>query len=444
MTRGIVLLALLLRLPFITESLWLDEAIEAIALQGYYGPLLSYAVSDFQPPFYHFLLKAWTNLAGYSELALRTPSLMAGAALTYVSIKLGELLHTRRTGLILGLLVATNPLLIYYSQEGRTYILTTLLVTTSFYFLAHLLKNKHPSKRSLLYYLLSSAAAIWTSYLAWFVILLQLMYLLYLRRFVLARLTLLSMLTITPWLPSFIRSLGLGLDDAAASPEWGKVVGGISIKALTLTWVKAAIGRISFTPAWLYGGVILTVAAVHALILRGIRQINSLMYIWLGALLPAALISFFVPAYSYTRVLFVVPAYLLLLALGGSRHKSNVGVTMIITAQLACLAIYWLSPRFHRENWRDLTAYVNAGDGAIAIPSRDQLPPLIYYGLARRVFEPGSEVLPQDKTIYYIRYAEDIFDPNKTGQANLGTAGYTIQKEVSFTGISLVIYENRD
>ena len=173
----ILALAVILRLVFLNQSLWLDESIEALALMGKMGPLLSYALSDFQPPLYHFLLRGWTEIFGYSELALRTPSLIAGVGVVYYVYKLAEFVYSRRVAGIAGLLSATNPLLIYYSQEGRTYILTTLFVTMSFYYLVQLLKNKNSPISINIYYLLNTTAVIWSSYLACLIVPLQFFYL---------------------------------------------------------------------------------------------------------------------------------------------------------------------------------------------------------------------------------------------------------------------------
>lgn len=442
MTWMLTLLALLLRLPYLTQSLWLDEAIEALALKGYYGPLSSYMLSDFQPPLYHYLLQAWTSLFGYSELTLRLPSLLAGVGLTVVVIKLGSLLYTKRVGYIAGLLVATNPLLIYYSQEGRTYMLTTLFVMTSFYFLARLLQDKNSTTLSTIYYVLSTTASLWTSYLAWFVAVLELAFLLYNNRPKLALLSLLSLATLLLWLPSLLHSLSLGLGDAAANPEWGRVVGGVSVKAVALTFVKTAIGRISFTPPWFYGLVVLVLATLHILIVRRASPVHHLIYLALASLLPSLLISFFVPAYSYTRVLFVVPFYLLLLALGLS-HLPRRYAGVVVLLNLVFIATFWLTPRFHREDWRSLVAYLSDKRGVVAMASRDQSPPLVYYGLTLPLIEPSRDPLPAQGDIYYLYYAEDIFDPSRLGRAKLAEAGYKAEQAVSFNSIPLEVYENR-
>ncbi len=263
----ILILAIALRLVFINQSLWLDEAIQALALMGRQGPLLSYALSDFQPPLYHFLLKGWTTVFGYSEFALRTPSLLAGVAVVYFVYKLGELIHSRRAGVIGALITATNPLLIYYSQEGRTYMLTTLFVTMSFYFLL---------KRSSFAYLFSTLLAIWSSYLACLIVPLQLIYLVSQKRYRLAVALAIVSSSLFLWIPSFLRSLSIGMGDASVYPAWGQVVGGISLKALALTWVKSAIGRISFSPPWLYVTIVLCIFALHTFIVRHVKKLHPL------------------------------------------------------------------------------------------------------------------------------------------------------------------------
>ena len=138
-------LALFLRLVFLNQSLWLDESIQALALMGRMGPLLTYALADYQPPLYHLIGYVSTHIFGYSEIAIRLPSLLSGIFTVYFMVKIGELIGSKKIGLIAGLLAATNPLLIYYSQEGRTYAMTTLFVTASFYYFLELLKQKRRS-----------------------------------------------------------------------------------------------------------------------------------------------------------------------------------------------------------------------------------------------------------------------------------------------------------
>lgn len=438
MTFLVLLLALGLRLPLITGSLWLDEAIEALALMGRQGPLLKYALADFQPPLYHFVLYGWTRLAGFSELALRTPSLLAGLGTVWLVMKIGQTVASRKVGYFAGLLAATNPLLVYYSQEGRTYALTAFFATLLLYAVV---------SRRVRLAALGAAGVAWTSYLGWILVAVLAVYLMVSRSWKLFWAVALGSATILLWLPSFFSSLAIGLQTSSVSPEWGRVVGGLDWKSLPLTWVKFALGRISFANKYLYAGIVSTLALVHLFTLSFVHFRKSrLLWLWLlGPLAFGTLVAVFVPVYQYFRVLFVVPAYLLLLALGLSRAPRAV-TAVVVAAQLACLTYFWVTPQFHREDWRSLTGDINAAQGmslAVGMPSLNQDAPLLYYGLEVPLFEPKDQPIPRVSRIYYLKYVEDLFDTTHSGQANLAAAGYTIASQKVYSGISVDIYENR-
>lgn len=433
-------LALILRLILINQSLWLDESIQALALMGRMGPLLTYALADYQPPLYHLLGYLTTQVFGYSELALRLPSLVAGVFTVYFVVKLGELIGNKRVGYLAGLLAATNPLLIYYSQEGRTYALTTFLVTASFYYFIQLLKDKHAPRLTSLFYLLSTIAFLWTSYLSWFVLVSQGIYVIWKKRYDLLLIQAVSALTLLAWLPSFITSLSIGQSTRAGSPEWGNVVGGLSWKSLPLTWVKFNIGRIGFDHKLFYGAFMAVVGLIHLLVLRRVIYTKYLFLLaWI--IIPVSfglLTAVYLPVYSYFRVLFVLPGYLLLLALGSARLPVKF-VSLLVVIQLLSLSFFWFSPRYHREDWRTLVSDLPS-NASLAIPSRAQNAPLLYYGWDSPIIEPNHEDL-SGTPIYYIRYAEDLFDVRRLGQANFRKSGYTITKQQVYPGIQLDIYE---
>ena len=89
---------------------------------------------------------------GYSEIALRAPSVIFGVLTVWLVFKLG--------GKWPALLLATSGLHVYYSQEARMYSLVTLAVTASFWAL---------KERRWLIYILASLAAIYSHYLAVFI-----------------------------------------------------------------------------------------------------------------------------------------------------------------------------------------------------------------------------------------------------------------------------------
>lgn len=437
-------LATLLRFVFLNQSLWLDESIQALALMGKMGPLLTYALSDYQPPLYHFVAYAFTHLLGYSEIILRLPSLISGIFTVYFVVKIAELIGSKRMGVIAGLLAATNPLLIYYSQEGRTYALTCFLVTASFYYFIKLLQSKVYDSTSTIYYLIFTIAFLWTSYLAWFVLLAQVIYALWKKRFDLILIQSLSALTLVFWLPSLMSSLKIGRSTLTGSPAWGRVVGGLSWKSLPLTWVKFALGRISFDNKIIYALIAGGVGLFHLFIFKSVQFKKYLiLLIWL--ILPVILgliTAGIIPIYQYFRVLFVLPAYLLLLSIGLSKYKSNVFFIVLLSTQLISTIFFWFSPRFHKEDWRSLVRDLPR-NATVAMPSRAQSAPLLYYSFTRPIIEPSHEQI-EGSMVYYIRYAEDLFDTSQLGQANFLSSGYTITTQRVYPGIQVDIYENHD
>lgn len=441
----ILSLALVLRLVFINQSLWLDESIEALALMGRLGPLMKYALADYQPPLYHLIGWVNTQLFGYSEIALRLPSLISGLLTVFFVVKIGELLVNKKVGIIAGLLAATNPLLIYYSGEGRTYAMTTFFVTASFYYFIKLVNSKTNDLRPKIYYLLFTSAFIYTSYLSWFLLLIMGVYVLYRKQYNILILQMMAALTLVFWLPSFIASLGVGQYTLSTSSAWGSVVGGLSSKSLPLTWVKFVIGRISFDNKLLYGLIVLMIGLVHVYILKKIDlKKYKVLILWaIAPVILGILVATRLPVFSYFRVMFVLPGYLILLALGLAKLNSNKLLTLLIVLNFAFISISWLNPRFRHEDWRSLAKDLKQENATIiGFPSHEQNPGLLYYGIAESsIFEPKKDLISGDK-IYYIKYAEELFDGQRLGPAKLKDSGYTITKQRVYPGIQIDIYEN--
>lgn len=433
----ILSLALIFRLVFINQSLWLDESIEALALMGRMGPLMTYALADYQPPLYHLIGWLNTQVFGYSEIALRLPSLISGLLTVFFVIKIGEFVASKKVGIIAGLLAATSPLLIYYSVEGRTYAMTAFFVTASFYYYIQLLDRKNNSKLCTMYYVLFTICFIYTSYLSWFALLAQGLYALYKKRFDLVAMQFGSALTLLAWLPSFMSSLSIGQSTRGNSPEWGRVVGGLEWKSLPLTWVKFNIGRLGFENKTLYAVIVTALGLFHLSILKRLDYKKySVFFLWIvPPILLGLLTAYFLPVYSYFRLLFVLPAYLLLLSLS-SLKLSKYAVYL----NLIFLVIFWFSPSYHKEDWQSLAEDLPA-NSVVAMPSRAQAAPLLYYGWTGDIVEPSHENLTGNK-VYYVRYVEDLFDVSKLGQANFKDSGYTITSQKVYPGIQVDIYEN--
>ena len=129
MIRIIVLLALILRLISLNQSLWLDEATSALVARDYSWNLIfgQFLPGDFHPPLYYMLLKIWGLFFGTSEIALRSLSVVAGVATVYLVYKIVNATTA-------ALLLATSGLHIYFSQEVRMYQLASFFVALAVYF----------------------------------------------------------------------------------------------------------------------------------------------------------------------------------------------------------------------------------------------------------------------------------------------------------------------
>jgi 4-amino-4-deoxy-L-arabinose transferase-like glycosyltransferase len=122
----------------------------------------------------------WARVFGYGEVGLRSLSALAGIALIPVVYGAGARLISRRAGVIAAALAACNPLLIWYSQEARSYELLALLTSVSL--LAFAYARARPTPRLLVAWVIASAAALATHYYASLVVVPEALWLVWVHR----------------------------------------------------------------------------------------------------------------------------------------------------------------------------------------------------------------------------------------------------------------------
>ncbi|MEJ7718478.1 MAG: glycosyltransferase family 39 protein [Thermoleophilaceae bacterium] len=163
-------LGALLRFPTLdVQSFWLDEA-TTVRLVGFdLGGLLSaVAREEVTPPLYYLVAWAWAVPFGAGEVGLRSLSALLGTALVPVAYLVARELASRRTALLTGGLVAASPLLVWYSQEARSYALLALLGALSLLFF--LRASRTGRGADLAGWALVSALALATHYFALFLV----------------------------------------------------------------------------------------------------------------------------------------------------------------------------------------------------------------------------------------------------------------------------------
>jgi mannosyltransferase len=168
---AITLLAALLRLASIDlQSLWYDEAYTPVHVlhPSFSATWTSYVHSENSPPLWYLLEWLLTRAFGTGAVALRLLSALAGIAAVPAAWAIGSELAGRRAAIASAALVATSPLLVWYSQEARAYGLFVL--TASLALLCFVRALREPAPRRVWLFALAAALALLTHYFAIFLL----------------------------------------------------------------------------------------------------------------------------------------------------------------------------------------------------------------------------------------------------------------------------------
>jgi hypothetical protein len=147
-----------------------DEVITAArVIPGNFADMLRQVkVSESNPPLYYVLAWGWAKAFGTDEIGLRSLSAVFGAAVVPVAYLIGRELASRRTGLIAAAIAAVNPMLIWYSQEARSYAALVFFGALALLFFVRALHSRRG--RDLAFWALASALALCSHYFAVFAV----------------------------------------------------------------------------------------------------------------------------------------------------------------------------------------------------------------------------------------------------------------------------------
>jgi uncharacterized membrane protein len=438
-------LAFIIRLIALNQSLWLDEATTAKVVKdySYLGIITKFSPFDFHPPLYYLLMKLWTGFFGDSEIALRFPSVIFSLLTGWFVYLIG--------GIWAAAFFLFNPLIVYYSQEARMYMMATFFLTGALYFLISNIKyqkSKLHIKNQILFNLFIFLS-LSTFYGSIFLVAAFLIYLLYKRQykhfliclFVIFVYFLLASPLLLKQFANAQKSLNLVLN-------WKLVLGTVSLKNLLLLPIKFSFGRISFYPKWLYWGVLgVWGFLVWFFVVAGGIKNRLLFYLFLGPLVIGLLFSFFTPLLQYFRFLYLIPVMSLLLAKGTKitiyQPARPAGGYIIIGGFFILSFVYLLNPQFHRENWKSLAASLSQDKPVyMIVPSSDALR---YYRPEIRIIDWrfNRNHFPNLNELVIIPYTADIygFDYKK----EIEKKGFTFKERRDFGGVWYEIWvKNKD
>jgi Dolichyl-phosphate-mannose-protein mannosyltransferase len=172
------------------QSLWCDETATIMRICGNFHQIIAMLYGQGLSPSWYVFLWSWVQFlehvlhipAGvvFTASVLRTPGALLGVLNVAASYFLARQFVSRRVALLVMLLVAINPFLVYYSRDLKMYGAFYLLVTlnAALYF-------KWQSSRHWIWwplYLLSAVAMVGMDFIGWIFLLIQLIWLLVRRR----------------------------------------------------------------------------------------------------------------------------------------------------------------------------------------------------------------------------------------------------------------------
>ena len=443
--------AFVIRLIAINQSLWLDEAVTAKVVMSYsYTEIINkFSPTDFHPPLYYLFMKTWTNIFGYSELALRFPSIIFSLLTGYVVYKIASLLHGSIAGKWAATFFLFNPLIVYYSQEARMYMMATFFLTVSLFFFLRLSSSnliggsrkldsrlRGNDKNSLFFGLFISLAFI-TFYGSIFLIIPMLLYLLFKKKYTFFILNTLyftlAALVISPLLYQQIINSKIAL---ASVTNWSATLGKANIKNLLLIPIKFSIGRISFYPKYIYwfisgvwtGSILYQISKIKNQNDKlKLKNTHLFYYLLIFPLILGFIVSFFIPMLQYFRFLYLIPIASLLLSFGLlSQPSSNLRGQILVGGFLIFTLVYLLNPAFHREDWKGLIKDLPKNRPVYMIMSSSD--PIRYYSNNLNIKDLSGQ--PVEKDINVIPYTSDIHGLDY--KSLLSNKGYQLKKEKSF------------
>jgi len=147
------------------QGFWFDEGNTALLVHFSPGKMLGLIPqTESTPPLYYCVAWVWARLFGYGETGLRSLSAVCGVLTVPVAYGAGSKLISRRAGLIAAALTACSPLLIWYSQEARSYEMLVFLSSVSLLAFAYALAT--PTPRVVVAWVIAAALALATHYYA--------------------------------------------------------------------------------------------------------------------------------------------------------------------------------------------------------------------------------------------------------------------------------------
>lgn len=223
---------------------------------------------------------------------------------------------------------------------------------------------------------------------------------------------------------------------------------------------KFAIGRISLANKSIYAVFIVGISLYFLLcsyltnLSKGGKTLLSWFY---GSLIVAVLVSFRTPVLGYWRFVFLIPAFVSILALGISNLPNKAyhfNLTVIFLVFFLGNFIFWTDRSFQREDWRAAAKLVSKNKSLTIVnfpgvfdPLKFYAPDVYYYPNQESLGKIRSDldqslplILSGKNTVFVFDYLSDLTDKKRSILSWLLRAGFNEQPTHNINGVGF-IYE---
>lgn len=352
------------------QSYWYDESLTVDEVRRPFASMLAVVGGqETSPPLYFVLAWGWARIFGSAEVGLRALSAVCGTIAVPLSFGAARTLLNRRAAVLTAALVATSPMVVWYSQEARTYALLVALSALSLWCMAQAAQGGE--RRWVMGWTFGAAAALATHFFAAFLIVPEAAWLLWSRRKRDVRLAVAGVIGVQfALLPLAWTDRSHGLDYIHAIPL---------VTRLGDTAVEFAAGNLDGRP----DAVVLVGAAC-------ILSATSLWRLWRcasrseqrDALTPAVIaiaalalpLAFAAAGFDYIYARNLLPALLPLTVTvaagataGGNRRQAiSVGTALVCVCLTSTLVVFARSD-LQRPDWHGAARALGARSGPRAI-----------------------------------------------------------------------------